>query len=64
MCAIIANVRGMPNHNSRYNKEQRIRIKKSIKEHLPGTFTSEPGIDYPYGDEGVKKDLILKLNLK
>lgn len=48
----------------RYNEQQRVRIRKYVKENLPGTFTSEPGIDYPYGDEGVKKDLTMKLNLK
>jgi hypothetical protein len=48
----------------RYTEEQRIRIRKFVKENLPNTFTSEPGIDYPYGDEGVKKDLIKKLNLQ
>jgi hypothetical protein len=48
----------------RYDEQQRIRIRKYVKEHLPGTYTSEPGIDYPYGDEGVKKDLTMKLNLK
>ena len=48
----------------RYDQEQRVRIREYVKEKLPGTFTSEPGIDYPYGDEGVKKDLTTKLNLK
>lgn len=48
----------------RYDEEQRVRIRKYVKENLPGTFTSEPGIDYPYGDEGVKKDLTTKLKLK
>jgi hypothetical protein len=48
----------------RYDEEQRIRIRKYVKENIPGTFTSEPGIDYPYGDEGVKNDLTIKLNLK
>lgn len=48
----------------RYNEEQRIRIRKFVKENLPSAFISEPGIDYPYGDEGVKNDLTRKLNLK
>lgn len=48
----------------RYDEEQRVRIRNYVKENLPGTFTSEPGIDYPYGDDGVKKDLTEKLNLK
>ncbi len=48
----------------RYSEEQRIRIRKHVKEYLPGTFTSEPGIDYPYGDDGVKQDLTAKLKLK
>ena len=48
----------------RYNDEQRIRIRTYVKENLPGAFTSEPGLDYPYGDDGVKKDLTHKLNLK
>ena len=47
----------------RYDAAQRKRIKKFIAENLPNTFTSEPGIDYPYGDEGVLKDLSEKLNL-
>jgi len=48
----------------RYNEEQRIRIRKFAKENLPSTFISEPGIDYLYGDEGVKNDLSRKLNLR
>lgn len=48
----------------RYDEQQRVRIRKYVKENLPGTFTSEPGIDYPYGDEGVKQDLTTKLKLK
>jgi hypothetical protein len=48
----------------KYDEQQRVRIRKYVKENLPGTFISEPGIDYPYGDEGVKKDLTTKLNLK
>jgi hypothetical protein len=47
----------------RYNEAQRIRIRTYVKDHLPGTFISEPGIDYPYGDEGVKNDLQKKLHL-
>jgi hypothetical protein len=47
----------------RYNEAQRIRIRTYVKEHLPGTFISEQGIDYPYGDEGVKNDLSKKLHL-
>ena len=47
----------------RYNEEQRKRIRKYVQENLPVTFTSEPGIDYPYGDEGVKKELTKKLKL-
>ena len=48
----------------RYNDEQSIRIRTYVKENLPGAFTSEPGLDYPYGDDGVKKNLTKKLNLK
>ncbi len=48
----------------RYDEEQRVRIRKYVNENMPGTFTSEPGIDYPYGDEGVKNDLTVKLKLK
>lgn len=47
----------------RYDEEKRITIRKYIKENLPYAFTSEPGIDYPYGDDGVKKDLMEKLKL-
>jgi hypothetical protein len=47
----------------RYNQEQRIHIRNYVKENLPHAFTSEPGIDYPYGDEGVKNDLTIKLKL-
>lgn len=48
----------------RYDEAQRGRIKKYVKEYLPNAFTSEPGIDYPYGNEGVKNDMTKKLNLK
>lgn len=48
----------------RYDEEQRVRIRKFVKENLPGTYTSEPGIDYPYGNEGVKDDMTRKLNLR
>jgi hypothetical protein len=47
----------------RYSEEQRVRIRKFVRENLPHAFTSEPGIDYPYGDEGVKNDLTIKLKL-
>lgn len=47
----------------RYTTEQRIRIKKYISENLPQAFTSEPGIDYTYGDEGVINHLKTKLRL-
>lgn len=47
----------------RYTEEQRVRIRKYVKDNLPHAFTSEPGIDYPYGDEGVKHDLTVKLKL-
>lgn len=48
----------------RYTTAQRVRIRQFVKEHLPHAFLSEPGIDYPYGDEGVKADMISKLGLK
>jgi uncharacterized pyridoxamine 5'-phosphate oxidase family protein len=47
----------------RYNEEQRVRIRKYLKENRPEAFTSEPGIDYPYGNEGVRNDMNKKLNL-
>jgi len=47
----------------RYSESQRIRIRNFVKENMPQTHISEPGIHYPYGDEGVKNDLIRKLNL-
>jgi hypothetical protein len=46
----------------RYNEEQRGRIRKYVNENLPDAFTSEPGIDYPYGNEGIKSDMTKKLN--
>lgn len=47
----------------RYSMEQRIRIKKITAEKWPRAFTSEPGIDYTYGDDGVLNDLKTKLKL-
>ena len=48
----------------RYDEKQRLRIREFVKQNLQGTFISEPGIDYPYGNEGVKEDITIKLNLK
>lgn len=47
----------------RYNTEQRLRIKHELKQIHPNALVSEPGIEYPYGDEGIKADLTTKLKL-
>lgn len=47
----------------RYAEDQRIRIRKATADTWPQAFTSEPGIDYTYGDAGVIADLKRKLNL-
>ena len=47
----------------RYFEEQRIRIRKFVKEELPNTKITEPGIDYPYENEAIIKDIKSKLNL-
>jgi len=47
----------------RYTVDQRIRIRKKTNERWPNAVTSEPGVDYMYGKEGILKDLTEKLNL-
>lgn len=47
----------------RYFEEQRIRIRKFVKEELPNAKITEPGIDYPYENEAIIKDIKSKLNL-
>ncbi|WP_288438749.1 hypothetical protein [uncultured Chryseobacterium sp.] len=47
----------------RYTNEQRIRIRSFIKINLPGTKITEPGIDYPYGNDEIVEDVKNKLQL-
>lgn len=47
----------------RYSDEQRVRIRKFTAELWPEAYTSEPGIEYPYADEGILNDLIVKLKI-
>lgn len=48
----------------RYSEEQRIRIKKFLKEHFPGVATTEPGHQYPYDNTEILNDIRDKLNLQ
>jgi organic radical activating enzyme len=48
---------------SRYFEEQRIRIRNFVKEELPNTKITEPGVEYPYDNETIIKDIKSKLNL-
>ncbi len=48
---------------SRYNEVQRNCIKEYVITHLPNAKITEPGWAYPYDNEALKKDIILKLNL-
>ncbi len=47
----------------RYIEEQRIRIRKFVKEELPNAKITEPGIDFPYENEAIIKNIKSKLNL-
>lgn len=47
----------------RYSDEQRIRIRKFVSVHLPQAKVSEPGVEYPYENQAINKDIRLKLNL-
>ena len=47
----------------RYFEEQRIRIRNFVKEELPNTKITEPGVEYPYDNETIIKDIKSKLNL-
>ena len=47
----------------RYFEEQRIRIRKLVKEELPRTKITEPGVEYPYENEAIVKDIKSKINL-
>jgi hypothetical protein len=47
----------------RYFEEQRIRIRKLVKEELPHTKITEPGVEYPYENEAIVRDIKSKLNL-
>jgi hypothetical protein len=47
----------------RYFEEQRIRIRKLVKEELPNTKITEPGVEYPYENKAIIKDIKSKLNL-
>ena len=47
----------------RYSLDQRIRIRKSLKEFWPKAFTTEPGIDYTYGEKEILNDLTKRLGL-
>jgi hypothetical protein len=48
----------------RYSEDERIRIRKYLKEHFPGVATTEPGYQYPYDNAEILKDIRLKLDLK
>ncbi len=47
----------------RYFEEQRIRIRNFVKEELPNTKITEPGVEYPYDNETIIKDIKSKLNI-
>jgi hypothetical protein len=46
----------------RYSEQQRIRIRSFIAHNLPTTKISEPGIDFPYENEAINRDIRLKLD--
>jgi hypothetical protein len=46
----------------RYTEEQRVRIRAYVREHLPGTALTEPGIEYPYEHGAVTQDIRRKLS--
>jgi hypothetical protein len=47
----------------RYFEEQRIRIRKLVKEEFPHTKITELGLEYPYENEAIVKDIKSKINL-
>lgn len=47
----------------RYDDEQRMRIRKYLKEHFPGVATTEPGYQYPYDDTEIMNDIKKKLRI-
>lgn len=47
----------------RYSDEQRIRIRKFVKEELPNTKVTEPGVEYRYETEKINNDIRFKLNM-
>ncbi|NCN10230.1 MAG: hypothetical protein GW938_10340 [Leptospira sp.] len=47
----------------RYSDEQRIRIRKYIKDELPNTKITEPGLEYPYENNSIIQDIKFKLEI-
>jgi len=47
----------------RYTDDQRVVIKEYVKNNSPKTKITQPGIDYPYANESIKKDKKIKLGL-
>lgn len=47
----------------RYSEEQRIRIRKYLKQHFPGVATTEPGYQYPYDNAKILEDIKRKLQI-
>ena len=45
----------------KYSDEQRIRIRSLVKTQWPTTYISEPGYDYPYGNNEILRDVESKL---
>lgn len=45
----------------RYNQDQRQRIRRYIKENLPTTKITEPGVDYPYSNTSILNAIKEKL---
>ncbi len=46
----------------RYSAEQRERIQIWLTEKAPGVVLSQPGVEYPYSNENIQKDIKQKLN--
>lgn len=47
----------------RYSDVQRVRIRHFVKQNLPNAKISEPGLEYPYENEAIKRDIKLKLKI-
>ena len=47
----------------RYTHEQRVRIRNFVVQNLPNTKISEPGVDYPYQNEAINKDIKNQLSI-